>query len=136
MKATLHHTHLFSSDIDTSLRFYQDMFGAEVVFDREMAGARNVMISIGSGKINFYDQPPEENTRGVMHHIGIETDDLETLIRHMKNKGFNFKKTIQDHGSWKYVMVEAPDKVLLELFQMVRDEFSKNQSVPFSSLHL
>jgi len=32
-------------------------------------------------------------------------------------------------------MVEAPDKVLLELFQIVRDEFSKSQSVPFSSLH-
>lgn len=58
MKTTLHHVHLFASDIDRSIHFYRDMFGAKVIFDREMTGARNVLISIGNGKINFYDQPP------------------------------------------------------------------------------
>jgi catechol 2,3-dioxygenase-like lactoylglutathione lyase family enzyme len=76
MTETLHHVHLFASNLDESLRFYREMFGAEVIFDMEMAGARNALIAIGKGKVNFYDQPPRDNSRGVMHHLGIETDDL------------------------------------------------------------
>ena len=34
MKIAFHHAHLFESDIDPSIRFYREMFGAEVLFDR------------------------------------------------------------------------------------------------------
>ncbi len=132
MTETLHHVHLFASDLDESLRFYREMFGARVIFDMEMAGARNVMISIGTGKINFYDQPPRDQGRGVMHHLGIETDDLEALVKHMEDKGFHFKKGIKDFGTWKYVMAEALDHVLLELFEI--SEEMKGQFKGFSSL--
>ena len=117
MKVSLQHCHLFASDINESLRFYQEMFGAELIMDAEVAGARNVMISIGSGAINFYDQPPKDNGRGVVHHLGFETDDLEALVEHMKNKGFEFRKSITDLGILKYVMVAGPDNMLIELFQ-------------------
>ena len=40
MRVRLHHAHIFSSDIDAAIRFWQDMFGAEVQFDMEAAGAR------------------------------------------------------------------------------------------------
>ena len=134
MKLTLHHVHLFASDIDESIRFYRDMFGAEVIFDSEMAGARNVLIKIGSGKINFYDQPPKPYERSVMHHLGIETDDVEALVAHMESKGFNFPKPIRDHGTWKYIMAEGPDNVLIEIFQTVDDETTDSQIDGFSSL--
>ncbi len=134
MKTQFHHVHLFASDIDESLRFYREMLGAMVIFDREMAGARNVLILIGTGKINFYDQPPKSNDHGIMHHLGIETDDLEALVEHMKSKGFKFKKSIGNHGTWKYIMAEGPDNVLLELFQIVREEITKDQYKGFSSL--
>ena len=60
MKVSLHHCLLFASDLDKSVRFYQEMFGAKVIMDEEIAGARNVLISIGSGFVNFYDQPPKD----------------------------------------------------------------------------
>lgn len=110
------------------------MFGAEVLFDMKMAGARNVMISIGNGKINFYDQPPKDQGRGVVHHLGIETDDLEALVKHMGSRGFTFRKTIKDLGTWKYVMAEGPDNVLFELFQVVREETLEDFYKQISSL--
>ena len=134
MKTTLHHVHLFASDIDESLRFYQDMFGASVIFDTEMAGARNVMISIGNSKINFYDQPPRDHGRGAVHHLGIETDDLEALVKHMKSKGYNFRKSIRDYGAWKYIMAEGPDNILLEIFQITAGEIKDDLYDRFSSL--
>lgn len=134
MKTSLHHAHLFASDIEDSLQFYQKMFGAEVIFDLEVAGARNVMISIGSSKINFYDQPPKHQERGVVHHLGIETDDLEALVAHMESKGFNFIKQIKRLGPLKYVMAEGPDHVLFELFQVVKNALTDEQYNTLTSI--
>ena len=122
MKANLHHAHLFASHLDESIKFYQEMFGAEILFDLELAGSRNVMIAIGSSKINFYDQPPKDDGKGAFHHLGIETDNLEELVEHMKSKGYEFRKTIKNLGLLKYTMAEAPDHVLLELFEVVKDK--------------
>jgi catechol 2,3-dioxygenase-like lactoylglutathione lyase family enzyme len=117
MPCDLHHAHLFASNLDESLRFYREMFGAELVVDTEVAGARNVLIRIGAGHINFYDQSPKDSGRGAVHHLGIRTDDLAALVAHMKAKGFQFRKAITDVGVLKYVMAEAPDGILLELFE-------------------
>jgi len=133
MRINLHHAHLFASDIEKSLDFYQEMFGAEVLFDLEVAGARNVMIAIGSSKINFYDQPPKDQKRGVVHHLGIETDDIGALVTHMKSKGFEFRKPIKNLGILKYVMAEGPDRILFELFEVLKDKLPEDQYKLISS---
>ncbi len=117
MRCNLHHAHLFASDLDRSIQFYREMFDAELVFDAEVAGARNVLLRLGTGHINFYDQPPKDSGRGSIHHLGIHTDNLDMLVAHMTAKGFQFRKPITDLGVLKYVMVEGPDRVLLELFE-------------------
>jgi len=134
MKTSLHHAHLFASNLDDSIKFYKEMFGAKILFDLEMAGARNVMIQIGSSKINFYDQPAKDQGRGAIHHLGIETDDLEALVTHMKNKGFQFIKEIKNFGPLKYIMAAAPDNVLLELFEVDKAKVSEDQYKLISSL--
>ncbi|MFX0030160.1 MAG: VOC family protein [Candidatus Hermodarchaeota archaeon] len=121
MRSSLHHAHLFASNLEESIKFYREMFGAKIVFDLEVAGARNVMLSIGTSKINFYDQPAKDQSRGAIHHLGIETDDLEMLVTHMKNKGFQFINEIKNIGTLKYVMVAAPDNILLELFELAKN---------------
>ncbi|MCK9229819.1 MAG: VOC family protein [Syntrophales bacterium] len=123
MIVNFHHAHLFASDINASLEFYQEMFGGIIVADIEMAGARNVFLQIGKGRLHFYDQPPRDEVRGAIHHLGMETDDLEALVAHMKSRGVQFRKDIADFGFWKYVMAPAPDNVLLELFQPVRENY-------------
>ena len=134
MRINLHHAHLFASDIEKSLNFYREMFDAEVLFDLEVVGARNVMIAIGSSKINFYDQPPKDQKRGVVHHLGIETDDISALVTHMKSNGFEFRKPIKSLGILKYVMAEGPDHILFELFEVLKDKLPEDQYKLISSL--
>ena len=122
MQNHVHHAHLFSSDLEAALKFYQEMFGAETLADLDLAGARNVFIAIGKGRLHFYDQPPRDEGRGAIHHLGIQTDDLEGLVAHMKAKGFLFRKAVSDFGFWKYVMIQAPENVLIELFQIVKEK--------------
>lgn len=59
----VHHVHLFASDIEKSLAFYRDAFGGKVVLDENMAGARNVFMRVGTGRIHFYDQVPSFSGR-------------------------------------------------------------------------
>ena len=117
MRCSLHHVHLFASDLDASLKFYREMFGAEVIFDGVNAGVRNVLIRIGTGLINFYDQPPKGFGPSAVHHLGIFTDDIVTLVSDMVAKGFHFRTPIRDFGELKYIMLEGPDNVLIEVFE-------------------
>jgi len=121
-KIRLHHTHIFASDLEATLKFWQDMFDARILFDMEIAGARNVMISIGSGRLNIYDQPPREGGGGPYHHLGIETDDLDGLVAHMRSKGCRFQGEIRELGYLRYMMAMAPDHILLEIFQIVPEK--------------
>lgn len=117
----VHHVHLFASDIEKSLAFYRDAFGGKVVLDENMAGARNVFMRVGTGRIHFYDQAPSFSGRGSIHHFGIQTDDINRVVEKLKAMNVPFKKGITDIGVWKYIMVPAPDDVLIELFQVDKD---------------
>jgi len=136
MKNHVHHAHLFAMDINASLNFYQEMFGGEIVADLDMAGSRNVFLTIGRGRLHFYDQPPRDQRIGTIHHLGIETDDLPALVAHMRARRVSFRKRIADFGFWKYIMVMAPDNVLLELFQIIPEkippgEYQKLKKISF-----
>ena len=114
----IHHVHIFASDIDKSIQFYKIFFGGEVILDSVLAGERNVFIKIGNGRLHLYDQPPKNPVRGNIHHFGIQTDDIEEVVGNLKAKGVVLKKGIKDLGFWKYIMVPAPDEILIELFQV------------------
>lgn len=114
----IHHVHIFASDIDKSIKFYEEFFGGQVILDSELAGARNVFIKIGNGRLHLYDQPPKNPGRGSIHHFGIQTDDIEGVVSKLRSGGVALKKDITDLGFWKYIMVPAPDEILIELFQV------------------
>ena len=122
----LHHVHIFASDINASLQFYAKWFGARVIWDGTFAGARNVFVQIGSGRLHFYDQPPQGNGKNTFHHLGIQVDDLDELYLRMKEEGFPLPQPVKrfpEGGA--YLMVKAPDDVLLELFETPPPERKK-----------
>ncbi len=114
----IHHVHIFASDIQKSVRFYEVIFGGEVVLDMEVAGARNVFMKIGNGRIHFYDQPPKNPVRGSIHHFGVQTDDIQVIVNRLRSDGVELKKDITDLGFWRYIMVPAPDEILIEVFEV------------------
>ena len=116
MRISLDHAHVFASDIGATMDFLARMFDATVVWDEEAAGTRSVRMQVGKAFIHIYDQPPK-GERGVVHHLGIETDDLDRLVEKMKAEGFEFRKPIRNEPKFRYVMVAGPDGLLIELFQ-------------------
>ena len=113
---SLHHTHLFASDVDRSIAFWRDHFGAVVLVDTVFAGARNVFMRIGEGRLHLYDQAPKHLGAGTVHHLGIETDELDALVARLKAAGVS-ATDVRRHAEGDYAMAEGPDGLLLELFQ-------------------
>ena len=60
----LDHVHIFSSDIEATLRFYQTMFGARTVYDAMLMGQRNIRLDIGGQALHVYAQKPRSADRG------------------------------------------------------------------------
>ena len=113
---SLHHTHVFATDVDRSIAFWRDHFGAVVVLDTVFAGARNVFMRIGEGRLHLYDQAPKHAGAGTVHHLGIETDELDALVARLKIAGVSVTD-VRRHAEGDYAMSEGPDGLLLELFQ-------------------
>ena len=121
-KISLDHAHLFASDLVATIMFFTKCFDAEVIWDEEAAGVRNVRIQIGSSFIHLYDQAPKAPRGGAIHHLGIETEDLEGLLVRLKSLGVTWKNEIKEEKKFKYVMVEGPDDLLIELFECEEPE--------------
>lgn len=116
MAESLHHAHIFASDINSTIAWWTEMLGGEVVHDGPFPDARNVFMRIGEGGLHIYDQDPPEHTTSSVHHLGIRSDDLPALVEQMTQKGMVFRTGIREFGTWRYIMCTAPDNVLLELF--------------------
>ena len=93
----LQHVHLFASDLDASIQFYEYWFDAKVVYDEETAGARNVLMKIGHGALHFYDQPPKARSKNAVHRLGMQVVGLDELHTRMKKEGLNLPNPIVFH---------------------------------------
>ncbi|TNE60634.1 MAG: VOC family protein [Alphaproteobacteria bacterium] len=114
----LQHVHLFASDINASIDFYKTWFDATMVWDNDVAGARNVFLKIGVGAMHLYDQAPRDLGRNAVHHLGMQIVGLEELYGRMKTAGLHIPNPIRHlDGGGGYFMLGAPDNVLLELFE-------------------
>jgi len=114
---SLHHTHLMASDIEATITFWHEHFGAEVVFDDDFAGARNVFLRIGQGRLHLYAQAPRQTGPATVHHLGVETDELRQVVSRLKAAGLSVTD-VRELPQAAYAMVQGPDSVLIELFQV------------------
>jgi catechol 2,3-dioxygenase-like lactoylglutathione lyase family enzyme len=79
----LHHTALISSDVETTVRFYQDVLGfplTELIENRDYPGSSHFFFDIGNDNLlAFFDFPgldvgPYAEVLGGLHHMAISVD--------------------------------------------------------------
>ena len=94
----LHHTALISSDVERTVRFYQDVLGfplTELIENRDYAGSSHFFFDIGNGNLlAFFDFPgldvgPYAEVLGGLHHmaISVEPDRWQALVRRLTDAG-------------------------------------------------
>ncbi len=81
----LHHTALVSSDVEQTIRFYQEVVGfplTELIENRDYPGSSHFFFDIGNGNLlAFFDFPgldlgPYAEVLGGLHHIAISVDPV------------------------------------------------------------
>ena len=87
VRISLDHIHIFSTNLSATVEFFQRMLDAKLVWDEDAAGVRTLRLRLGNGFVHVYEQPPKAQRGGAMHHLGIETDDLDGLVARMKATG-------------------------------------------------
>ncbi len=79
----LHHVALLSSDVERTVRFYQDVLGfplTEIFENRDYRGSNHFFFDIGNGNLlAFFDFPgldlgPYAEVLGGLHHIAISVE--------------------------------------------------------------
>ena len=94
----LHHTALISSDVETTVRFYQDVLGfplTELIENRDYPGSSHFFFDIGNGNLlAFFDFPgldvgPYAEVLGGLHHmaISVDPDHWQELVRRLEDAG-------------------------------------------------
>ena len=94
----LHHTALISSDVERTVRFYQDVLGfplTELIENRDYAGSSHFFFDIGNGNLlAFFDFPgldvgPYQEVLGGLHHMAISVapDKWERLRDKLTDAG-------------------------------------------------
>jgi len=117
----LHHTALLSSDVETTIRFYQDLLGfplTELIENRDYPGSTHFFFDIGNGNLlAFFDFPgldvgPYREVLGGLHHIAISVapDHWERLRSALADAGVG---TEEHSGTSLYF--RDPDGARVEL---------------------
>src|SRR6476469_3314588 len=79
----LHYTALISSDVEQTVRFYQDVLGfplTELIENRDYPGSSHFFFDIGNGNlVAFFDFPgldvgPYAEVLGGLHHMAISVE--------------------------------------------------------------
>jgi catechol 2,3-dioxygenase-like lactoylglutathione lyase family enzyme len=117
----LHHVALISSDVERTVRFYQDVLEfplTELIENRDYAGSSHFFFDIGNGNLlAFFDFPglevgPYAELLGGLHHVAIsvEPDRWRKLVGNLERAG-----VAHEVHSEVSVYFRDPDGARLEL---------------------
>jgi lactoylglutathione lyase len=120
---TYDHIHLRSPDAEETARWYERMFGAEIIRSVQSDGRPRLDLNLG-GVAVFIAQvpaesavaaPPEQPHLG-LEHIGLRVDGIDVVVAELKQKGVEFTvepKTIRP--GVRIAFLRGPQNVSIEL---------------------
>ncbi len=117
------HIHLRSPDAEETARWYERMFGAEIIRSVQSDGKPRLDLKLG-GVAVFIAQVPEENAVAQppepphlgLEHIGLRVDGIDAAVAELKQKGAEFTvepKTIRP--GVRIAFLRGPQNVHIEL---------------------
>ncbi len=129
----LHHTALISSDVEATVRFYQDVLGfplTELIENRDYPGSSHFFFDIGNGNLlAFFDFAglevgPYAEVLGGLHHVAISVEPgrWEQLVKRLEEAGVE-----HEVHSGVSVYFRDPDGARIELIADPLGEMYGNQ---------
>ncbi|MEE9274761.1 MAG: VOC family protein [bacterium] len=117
------HIHFRSEDPHAARKFWEDMFGAEMVRERELGGAPSFdfdlhgMRFLVSGKAENEDPVRTgSDPRYGLDHLGLLVDDMDAAAAELRAKGAEFIcEPWELRPGTKIAFIKGPDNISIEL---------------------
>ena len=120
---TYDHIHLRSPNAEETARWYERMFGAEVIRSIQSDGRSRIDLNLGGGAMTCSSgtwamntaTPPEPPYLG-LEHLGLRVDGIDAVVAELKAKGAEFTvepKTIRP--GVRIAFLRGPQNVHIEL---------------------
>jgi glyoxylase I family protein len=120
----VHHLALICSDVEQTIRFYQELLGfplIEVMENRDYPGSTHFFFDIGNGNLlAFFDFPglgldPAVESIGAVQHVAISvgSEAFHTVKQRLDDAGIGYLGP--DRGLDKSIYVKDPDGIQIEL---------------------
>lgn len=124
------HVHLRSPDPEAVARFYQTMFGAEVLRGTYgegtfYPGQPRVFIKLGGQTVLIAPAHHDESTDAAprfphfgLEHIGLTVDDVDVAVADLRAKGAEIAVEPMDYSAGtRLAFIQGPDGVMIEIVQ-------------------
>ena len=124
----LHHTALISSDVERTVRFYQDVLGfplTELIENRDYPGSSHFFFDLGNSTLlGFFDFPglglePGREALGTVQHIAISVEPSRHAELRARLDQAGVRYAGPDRGIEESLYFRDPDGIQIEL---LRDE--------------
>ncbi len=128
----INHLAVAVNDIEVSLSFWRDALGLELVELRDVPAesAQIAFLPVGGTEIELVRPTTDDSglakyieKRGQgMHHLCLETDDIEVMMKQLKEKGIQLINESPRKGAdgkkYAFIHPKSTGGVLIELYQM------------------
>jgi catechol 2,3-dioxygenase-like lactoylglutathione lyase family enzyme len=117
-------------DVDAAIVFYRDALGFEVIMHPAPAfamlalGQLRLVLSAPGGGAGGGQAMPDGTlpAPGGWNRFSLEVDDLDEVVRVLRERGTPFRNDIVDGVGGRQIIVEDPSGNPVELFQPTIDE--------------
>ena len=123
-KFTYDHIHLRSPDPEATAKFYEQMFGAEILrtmqqgkprIDLKLGGANIFIAPVAAG--DGVNPPPTTPYQG-LDHLGLLVSNIDAVVAELKAKGVTFTKELHTaRPGVRIAFLRGPEGVSIELLE-------------------
>ena len=89
MRARINHVSIGARDLNASVRFYTDVFGAQTI-ETPNFGYPVQWLRVGELQIHLFERSGEAPK---YHHLALEVDDFEAAFRETRARGMHDRET-------------------------------------------
>ncbi|MCC7486516.1 MAG: VOC family protein [Burkholderiales bacterium] len=117
MAFRMNHVHIKTRTPEKTARFYVETMGATVIGKAGENGLRLDLHGLHLNITDFLVEQKREQRYGI-EHIAIDTDELDSLIAKLAERGIAILEQTVVSGGRRVCFFEGPDGVQLEFIEM------------------
>jgi methylmalonyl-CoA/ethylmalonyl-CoA epimerase len=126
------HVAMVVEDLDATLSFWRDGLGLELTHIEDVPAEKSqvAFLPVGASELELVNPTSDDSglkryleKRGPgMHHLCLEVDDIEGMLKHLKDRGIQLinETPVNGLGGKRYAFIhpKSANGVMVELYQL------------------